>query len=173
MHAGVVERDTGLSRDRHQEPEIVLREFLEAILRVELNDARRLVVAATDQRRDEGKKRICGGRTDQGHGAALDIGQQNVLLTAAEPMQFVDKDDRLRPVGRQTIGGGLQNFTDFTNSGGRGIEPFEVATSLFRDQFGERRFSGARGSVEDHGTNAVGIQHPPQQFAVAKNMLLP
>ena len=48
---------------------------------------------ARDQRAVDGEERVLGGRPQQADHAALDIGQQRVLLRAIEAMDFIDEQD--------------------------------------------------------------------------------
>ena len=50
--------------------------------------------AAREQRRDHLERRVLGGRADQGHGAALDVRQERVLLRLVEAVDLVDEEDR-------------------------------------------------------------------------------
>ena len=87
-------------------------------------------------------------------------------------MQFVNEDDRLSPIGGQAIASGLQDFAHLSNSRSCGVQAFKMATSLFGDQFGQRCFSSAGRAVEDHGTDAVSVQHSAEKLPVGQNMLL-
>ena len=59
--------------------------------------------AAREQRGDEFEGRILGGGADQADVAALDVGQEGVLLRLVEAMDLVDEDDGARAVLRARV----------------------------------------------------------------------
>ncbi len=56
----------------------------------------RVDAAAGEQRGDDLEGRIFGGRADEADGAALDVGEEGVLLGLVEAMNFIDEESGAR-----------------------------------------------------------------------------
>ena len=79
----------------------------------------------------------------------------------------------VRPAGRGDIGAGLvEHFAELFHAGRGGVQVAEIAFRVLGDEFGQRRFPGSRRAVEDDGSEPVGFDQPPQQFAFGEEMLL-
>ena len=145
----------------HQRLDVVGRQ------RLELKDP-----AAADQRAVDREERILGGRADQGHDALFDVRQQHVLLGLVEAVDLVDEQQRPASAGGQLVAGVGQHFAQFLHAAGHGAELPELAVALRGQQAGQRRLARARRAVEDHRAQPIGLQQPPQQLALAQEMLL-
>ena len=78
------------------------------------------------------KNGIFGRRADEQDQAALDIGQQDVLLGAVEAVDFVEEEDgALAGVG-QAVLGGVEDRADFLDADGGGVDLLEVAFGVVR-----------------------------------------
>lgn len=101
-------------RAREQRPHLLLRQGLQ--------DKK---LQARAERAGHLERRVFGGRPDQGQGAVLDEGQEQVLLRLVKAVHLVQKEERLpplrAPLGR--LGGDGAHLLD--PSGHRG-EPHEV-----------------------------------------------
>ena len=118
------------------------------------------------------KNGILGRRADQDHHAVLDVGQQHVLLGLVEAVDFVDEQQRSLAVGREPIAGRGEDFAQFLHAAGDRADLAEVASRGAGQQPGERGLARAGRAVEDHRPEPIGRQQPPQQFALAEEMLL-
>ena len=106
--------------------------------------------AAREERRDHLEGRVLGRRADQGHGAALDVRQERVLLGLVEAVDLVDEEDRALAAEREALRGLGDEAPDLLDAGEHGGERGEVRLGVRREQGGERRLPGARRSPEDH-----------------------
>ena len=88
-------------------------------------------------------------------------------------MQLVHKQNRPAAIGGQSVAGLVERGAQLFDAGGSRVERDEFTPSLTGDDLGERCLSGARWTVEDRRRNAVGFEHPPQQFAPTEEVLLP
>ena len=128
--------------------------------------------AATHQGRDEREERVLRGRPHQGHHPLLHVGEQHILLGAVEVMQFVNEQQAPATAGRKPFAGGIEGGPQFLHSRRGGIEPQELRLRVLRQQFGQRGLARPGGTVKENGTQPVGLQHPPQQFAFPQEVLL-
>jgi hypothetical protein len=80
-------------------------------------------------------------------------------------MQLVHKQNRRPAIGGQPIARLVERRAQFLDAGRSRVERDELAPCLAGDDLGQRCLSGARWTVEDRRRNAVGFEHPPQQFA--------
>ena len=106
-------------------------------------------LAARNQGRDEREEGVGGGGPDQPDDPALDIRQQHILLRAVEVVQFVDEQQRPSFPGRQAVSSRLEQFSEFLDPGGGGVETFENTLGLSGNQFGQGRLPRSGGAVED------------------------
>ena len=130
-------------------------------------------LAAAQQRRIDREERVLRGRPDQDHDAALDIGQQDVLLRLVEAMDLVEEQDRSLAVHLQGVACGLEGFANVLGGRRDGIQSLKPALGVIGDHLGEGGFAGARGTVKNQRADAVGQEHPPKQLAGTNEVFLP
>src|SRR5947209_1473418 len=94
-------------------------------------------LTAAQERRIDGEKWILGGGADQNHDPLLYVGQQHVLLSAIEAVQLVDKEDRSHAVLFELNPGFFQNFADFFDAGGDGIDLSKSAMGMLSYHMGQ------------------------------------
>ena len=87
-------------------------------------------------------------------------------------MDLVDQQQRRPAAGGDFVAGLFEHFADVLHAAGDRAELAEAAVGFLGQQAGERRLAGARRAVEDHRAKPPRLQHPPQQFAFAEEMLL-
>lgn len=63
-------------------------------------------------------------------------------------------------------------LADVLDPDGGGIGAVEVAFGVGGNEFGERGLAGTRWAVEDHASEAVGLEHASQQLALAEEVSL-
>ena len=131
----------------------------------------RVDAAAGEQRGDDFEGGVLGGGADQADGAALDVGQEGVLLRLVEAMDFVDEED-----GARAVGGGLfrvdHHLLDLLDAGEDGGELDEGGVGGLGDDLGERGFADAGRPPEDHRRGVVALDLHAQGLAGAEQMLL-
>src|SRR6185437_10854426 len=66
----------------------------------------------------------------------------------------------------------IKNAANFLDPNRGGIDLLEMALAVTGDQTRERRLSGSGRAVKNDAGNAVGLEHPAEQFALAQEMLL-
>jgi hypothetical protein len=87
--------------------------------------------AAGEQRADDFEGGIFGGGADEADGAALDIGQEGVLLGLVEAMDFVDEEDGAGAHLRGLFAG-LHDLLDLLDAAEDGGEFEEGGAAWFR-----------------------------------------
>ena len=128
---------------------------------------------ARDERRVDEEKWIVRGRADEPHDAALDIGQQHVLLRFVEAMDFVNEQDGRRADVFEAVGGGGEHAAHVGHVGFHAAEPLELALGLPRDDLCERGFARARRPVKNQRLNAIRINGAAEQLAGREDVRLP
>ena len=117
------------------------------------------------------KRGVFGGGADQADGAALDVGQEGVLLRLVEAMDLVDEED-----GARVEAGGLlrrdHHLLDLLDAGHNGGELDEGGVGERGDDFSQSGFAGAGRTPEDHGGGIVVLDRETQRLARAEQMLL-
>jgi hypothetical protein len=94
------------------------------------------------------------------------------LLGPVEAVQLIDEQNG-PPAGLLQFGAGFQEqIAHLLDPGGGGVDLAKMALAVLGDDVGQRGFTCARRAVEDHGTEAVGLEHAPQQLAGAEEMVL-
>ncbi len=127
-------------------------------------------LGAGDECGVDGEEGIFGGGADEDDEAELDVAEEDVLLGFVEAVDFVEEEDgALAGVAEADFGFG-EDFADFFDTHGAGVELDEVAVGVCGDEVGEGGFSGAGGAVEDDGGEAVGFDHSSEEFARAEDM---
>jgi len=121
--------------------------------------------AAADERGVDGEEGVFGGSADEGDEAALDIGEEDVLLGAGEAVNFVEEEDGAAAfVGEAAFGGG-DDLADALDADAGGIFLDEGASGLGGDDAGEGGFAGSGRAVEEEGGERVGGEEPAEEFA--------
>jgi len=109
--------------------------------------------AAGEQGGDDFKGGIFSGGADEADGAALDVGEERILLGLVEAVDFVDEED-----GAGVHLGGLRRgchyLLDLFDTAHDGGEFHKICLCGFGDDFGEGGLAGAGRTPEDHGTGA-------------------
>ena len=103
------------------------------------------------------EKRILRRRADQDEPSVLDVGQQDVLLTLVEAVDFVDEDDRALLAVFAVLLGLLDDGADVGDARRDGVEFLERAVREARDHLSERRLACAGRPIENHGRQIVRI----------------
>ena len=133
--------------------------------------------APRQQGRDHLEGRILGRRADQGHGAALDVGQERVLLSLVEAVDLVDEQDRALAAERQTVLGLGDQAADLLDSREHGGERREVGPGVRGEEGGKGRLPGARRAPQDHRVKVARLdggaeQSPgPEQVRLANELV--
>ena len=109
----------GRERAAQERDEVVVAE------RVEAED-----LAAREQRRVHGERRVLGGRADEDDRPPLDVGKKRVLLRLVEAMNLVDEQDRALARGRPAASAPRRRC--------RGARPGRPSTALKRHELGLR-----------------------------------
>lgn len=86
------------------------------------------------------EERIVRGRADETDDAALDVGQQDVLLGFAEAVDFIDEQDGRLPAHLAVVAGLIDLRADLSDVRLDAIERLEARSGHARDDGGERRF---------------------------------
>jgi hypothetical protein len=116
-----------------------------------------------EQRGVELEGRVLGRGAHQDDVAALDVGQEGVLLGAVEAVDLVDEEQGA-PAGRgaQPLGVG-HDALDLGDPRDHRREGHELGARRGGDQARERRLAGPRRAPEDQGRHPVRFDHPAQE----------
>ncbi len=110
--------------------------------------------AAGEQRGVDLEAGILGGGADEADAAALDVGQEGVLLGLVEAVNLVDEED-----GARAVGGGLlgvdHDLLDLLDAGEDGGELDEGGGGEVGDDLGEGGFADAGRAPEDEARCVV------------------
>ena len=129
-------------------------------------------LAAADQRAVHGEKRVGSRGADQRHDSLLDVWQQRVLLGFVETMDFVDEQQRPRTARQDFLTRGVQQFAQFLDAAGHGVQSLELAAAFGGEQSRERRLPGPGRSGKNHRREPVGFEQSTQEFTGPEKMLL-
>ena len=130
-------------------------------------------LAAADQRAVHGEERIGGGGAHQRDDPFLDVGQEGILLGFVESMNFIDEQYGFATVGGQFVACLLQDGPQFFYAACHRTQRSKSAAASRSQEARQRRFATARWSIKNHRAQAIGLNQPAQQLALAQKMLLP
>jgi hypothetical protein len=126
---------------------------------------------ARQQRGIDLEGRVLGGGADEGHRAALDIGQEGILLRLVEAMHLVDEQDGAAPLLRHHLGL-LHRLADVLDAGKHRRERDELGIEAIRHQARQRGLADARRAPEDHRMRRARGEGQAQRLALADQMAL-
>ena len=115
---------------------------------------------------------VVGGRSDEAHRSALDVGKEDILLGLVEAVDLVDEENRALIA---ELGVGARLFDLGANLGHVGFDPVEglkAGSRAVRDHPREGGLARARWAVEDERGEAVRFDGPAEQFALTQDVLL-
>ena len=87
-------------------------------------------------------------------------------------MNLVNEQDRFLAGIRQPVAGARDDAANISDVGLDAAEAFEFALRGVGDDFGEGGLAGAGRAVEDDGTDPVGFDGAPQEFAFRQDVAL-
>jgi len=127
--------------------------------------------AAGEERGIDFEGRVLRGCADEADGAALDVGEEGVLLSLVEAVDLVDEEDG---AGAEASGlfGLDHHLLDLFDPAENGGELDEACLGRLGDDLGECGFAYARRTPEDHGGWVVGRNGEAKRFAFGEEMLL-
>jgi hypothetical protein len=135
--------------------------------RLQLEDLR-----ARHQRRIDEEKRIMRRRADQPHHAALDIGQQDILLRLVKAVNLVNEQNGGLPGVFQAIGRRRQHPAHIGHIGLDTAEAVKLAARLPRNDLSQRSFARARRPVKNDRLDAISLDGAAQQLSRGQDMFL-
>ena len=115
---------------------------------------------------------VLGRRADQRQQAALDAGQEGVLLALVEAVDLVEEEDRARPVRAEPVAGALEDTAHVVDAGGDGGELLEHGARGLGDDSRERRLADSGRAVEDHRRRPVALDREPERRSVGEHVPL-
>ena len=118
------------------------------------------------------KIRILRSRSDQDHGPILHKGEKVILLSFVEPVDLVDKEDRLPAVHPLQIFCFLYDLFHIFFPGYCRIDLLKLRTCRIGDHLCQSRLSCSRRPVEDDRTEFVRLDRPVKQLIFSYDMLL-
>ena len=129
-----------------------------------LEGAEGVDAAAGEQRGDDFEAGVFGGGADEADAAALDVGEEGVLLGLVEAVDLVDEED-----GAGAVGGGLfgvdHDLLDLFDAGEDGGELDEGGRGEVGDDLGEGGFADAGRAPEDERGGVVVFDLQAEGFA--------
>src|SRR6202142_559942 len=133
--------------------------------------AQRVHLGARQQRRDDFEGRILGGGADEGDVAALDIGQEGVLLRLVEAVDLVDEQQRAAPELAVALGLGHDGL-DFLDAAEHGAEGDEIGPRDAGDEAGQRGLADAGRSPQNDRAELAAFDLRAQRLRRAEDVLL-
>ena len=127
---------------------------------------------AAEQRRVDLEVRVLGGGADEGEEAALDAGQQGVLLGLVEAVDLVEEEDRALAVLAEAVAGPLERVADVLHAGAHRAELLEGLAGVGGDGLGQGGLARARRPPQDHRRQPVGLDEGPERLARAEQVVL-
>jgi hypothetical protein len=124
-----------------------------------------------EQRGVELEAGVLGGRADQGHRAALDEGQEAVLLGAVEAVNLVDEEHGPSAPGRQRVGLG-EDLLEVGNAREHRADRDEPHPDRVGQEPGDAGLAGARRAPQDHRGELAGRDHPADRAIGPGEVLL-
>jgi hypothetical protein len=115
--------------------------------------------------------RVLGGGADEGHRAALDVGQEGILLRLVEAMHLVDEQDGAPPLLRHHLGL-LHRLADVLDAGKHRRQRDEFGIEAVGHQPRQRGLADARRAPEDHRMRRAGREGQAQRLALADQVAL-
>ena len=128
-------------------------------------------LGAGEQRGDDLEGRVFGGGADKEDVAGFHVGEEGVLLSFIEAVNFVDEDDSALGGAGLALSLGHDLF-DFLDAGEDGAEGDELAAGEAGDDAGESGFAATWGAPEEHGAEIVGFDLQAERFAGAEEFFL-
>jgi len=128
-------------------------------------------LGAGEKRRDDLEGGIFGGGADEEDVAGFDVGEEGVLLSFVEAVNFVHEDDGALGSAGFALGLGHDLF-DFLDAAEDGAEGDEFAAGEAGDDARESGFAAAWGAPEKHGTEIVGFDLEAERLAGAEEFFL-
>ena len=129
-------------------------------------------LAAAQERRIDGEKRVLRRRPNKNDAAFLDIGQKHILLGAVETVQLIDEEDGTSASVGQLGACFFEQLAHFLDADRDRIDLTEDALRLVGDDMSERGLAAPGRAVEEDGAEPIGLQQASQQFAFAEEVLL-
>ena len=113
-----------------------------------------------------------GGGADEADDAALDIGEEDVLLGFVESVDFVDEEDGADAGGLEAIGGAGDDAAHIRDAALDAAEALETGFGGLGDDLGQGGFADAGRAEEDDRGDAVGLDGAAEELAGAEDVLL-
>ena len=135
-------------------------EFVEVVLFERLETEER---AAGEQGAGEREERVLGGCTDEDEQAFLHEREEDVLLGAAEAVNFVEEHDRALALLAETGAGALGDLAHILHAGTDGGETLERLRGRAGNELGDGGLARARRPPEDERGESVGFEEDPQR----------
>ena len=127
---------------------------------------------AGEQRRVDFKRRVFGSRADESDGSVFHVGQNHILLSLVEAVNFIHEKDGGLLVQALSFSGLCYRPTQIGDAGGDGADRLKMGAGYGGDQSGKGGFSGSRRPPQQDGRDAVGVDGTAQYFAFTQDMLL-
>jgi hypothetical protein len=121
----------------------------------------------------DAEKRVFGCGADESNGAIFHFRQQNILLGAVEPVDFIDKDHGSLAARGTAVSSGFQDAPQFPHRSIHSAGPLENAIGSGGDDQSQRRFTSARWAIKNQRSQAIGLDRAAKQLSRAKQMELP
>src|SRR5262249_3162994 len=116
---------------------------------------------------------VLSGGTDKGDGAALDVGENSILLGLVEAVDLIYEEDGAPPGHAQELAGILHDATEISDACGDSAKGDEAGVGDAGDDGGKGGLAAARRSPENHRGNAVTLNGAAERPAWGEQVLLP
>ena len=128
--------------------------------------------AAGQQGSDDLEGRVLGGGADEGDGAVLDVGEDDVLLRLVEAVDFVHEQDGGLRVHALAVAGLGHDAAEVGDAGGDCADRLEGGLGSCGDEAGEGGLAGAGRSPEDERGQTPGGDGAEQDAVLPDDLLL-
>ena len=118
------------------------------------------------------ERRVLRGRADERDGAALDVGQEGVLLRSVEAVDLVHEQNRSPSRGAPVLLGRAHDILDLLDAGKDGAELDELGPRQAGDETRQSGLPGSRRAPQDHRTDLVALDRRAQRPSRADQLVL-
>ena len=123
--------------------------------------------------RDDLKGGILRGCADEGNGAVLNVGENDVLLGLVEPVNFIDEEDGALACETPAAARLPKDAAEVGNTGFNGADRLKVGLGHVGDDAGKGCFAGAGRAPQNDGRELVCLNGASEDVAFANDVLLP
>ncbi len=129
-------------------------------------------LTATEKCSVDREEWVFRGGSNEDDDAFFDVGQEGILLSLIEAVDFIEKEERALPGRFEPFAGSFEDRSEFPDAAADGAELFESGLRFGGQEPGECRLAAAGRPIEEDRPEPVSFEEPPQEFAFGEKMPL-